>query len=170
MSVNGKAGLELQRKTTGGRLSAEPAQNRLLAGLQLQYKPQTPIDGAGQERREISLTTLELLQIERHEVRHIGYRIFGKTGLILWDENVSGRVAVPKIRGQRYSDDRPYCAAIECIALHNHDRAAKARAGSLWKCQFSPPDFTAPNYHVDRLSVRSATIRSASSSWPFSTP
>jgi hypothetical protein len=116
-------------------------------GLEIEDQTQSFVDlleeGA---RKRADMLDQESL-IDGDDLGNIGHAVLGQACPAAWNQDVSGGVRTPEIRGQDNRDHRPDQTLVEAVALDNDDGAPVAWRGAQGLGQLGPPDISPLDYH-----------------------
>src|SRR4030095_968772 len=94
-------------------------------GLKTQYEPKTILDALHQLASKLSCRLTEEVAINCHDLGHIDDRVLWQARGFRGNQDVSGGINKPQVRGQHDSNDCADAAPVERIILDDQEGPSK---------------------------------------------
>ena len=114
-------------------------------------------NGRESRARNLSNAPLENASVERNDLRNVSNGRLCEAGIARREEHVPGCLGPLDLRSERHTHHGRKRTSVQCIALNDENRSAKARPAANGLAEVRPPNFPLSNHH----SELSRTLRAA---------
>jgi hypothetical protein len=92
------------------------------------------------------------IAVDRDDLRHVRNGVFREACGLGGEQHVARRIDETGVGAQNDGNDGVQAASVEGIALHNQDGPVVPGLRAIGLAEIGPPDLTAFDYHVSRVS------------------